>query len=128
MGSLTYLSVVERPLAIAVQALAIRFVRLDVTKPSQVLACVVAQSSLLECIMDRKFDDPHLLVLKDIVQQGSAKGVVIDDDGVMRLQGRICVPNIDGLRVLILEESHSSRHSINPSVMKMYNDLKQHYW
>ncbi|XP_070054095.1 uncharacterized protein [Nicotiana tomentosiformis] len=106
MGNLAYLLVVERPLAMDIQALTNRFVRLDVAEPSRVLACVVAQSSL-ERIKARQFDDPHLSVLKDTVQRGSAKEVVIGDDGVMRLQGRICVPNIDRLRELILEEAHS---------------------
>ncbi|XP_070054375.1 uncharacterized protein [Nicotiana tomentosiformis] len=128
MGSLAFLPVVERPLAMDVQALANRFVRLDVLEPSQVLVCVVAKSSLLERIKARQFDDPHLLVLKDTVQRGGAKEVVIGDDGAIRLSGRICFSNVDGLREFILEEAHSSRYSIHPGVTKMYRDLKQYYW
>ncbi|XP_070039552.1 uncharacterized protein [Nicotiana tomentosiformis] len=124
MGSLAYLPVAQRPLSMDIQALANRFVRLDLSEPSCVLSCVVAQSSLLERIKARHFDDPHLLVLKDTVQQGSSKEVVIGDNGVMRLRGWICVPNFDGLRDLILEKAHSSRYSIHPSVPKMYCDLK----
>ncbi|XP_070042836.1 uncharacterized protein [Nicotiana tomentosiformis] len=127
MGSLEYLPVVEKPLAIDVQALANQFLILDVSETSRVLACVVAQSSLLERIKARQFDNPHTLVLKDTVQRGGAKEVVIGDDGVMRLQGRICVPNVDGLRKLIFEKAHSSRYSIHPSVTKMYYDMKQYY-
>ncbi|XP_070032408.1 uncharacterized protein [Nicotiana tomentosiformis] len=83
MGSLAYLPVVERSLTKDVQALANQFVRLDISNNSRVLACVVAQSSLLERIKAHQFDDPHLLVLKDTVQRGGAKEVVIGDDGVM---------------------------------------------
>ncbi|XP_070057066.1 uncharacterized protein [Nicotiana tomentosiformis] len=101
--------------------LANQFVRLDVSKPSRVLACVVAQSSLLEHIKAHQFDDPHLLVLKDMVQRGGAKEVMISDDGVI---GQICVPIVDGLRDLILEEAHNLRYSIHAGVMKMYRDLK----
>ncbi|XP_019261668.1 PREDICTED: uncharacterized protein LOC109239542 [Nicotiana attenuata] len=86
------------------------------------------KSSLLERIMAHQFDDPHLLVLKDTVQRGGAKEVAVGDDDVMRLQGQICVRNIDGLRELILEEAHSSRYSIHPGDTKMYSDLKQHNW
>ncbi|XP_070045562.1 uncharacterized protein [Nicotiana tomentosiformis] len=67
MGSLTYLPIVERPLAI-------------------------------DRIKARQFDDPHLLVLKDTMYRGGSKEAVIGDDGIMWLQGRICVPNVDGLR------------------------------
>ncbi|XP_070032161.1 uncharacterized protein [Nicotiana tomentosiformis] len=102
MGSLAYLPVAERQLATDVQALANQFVRLDVSEASCVLACVVAQSSLFEHIKARQFDDSHLLVLKDTVQRGGAKEVLVDDDGVMRLLNWICVPNVDGLRDLIL--------------------------
>ncbi|XP_070031948.1 uncharacterized protein [Nicotiana tomentosiformis] len=111
-----------------VQALANRFVRLDVLDLSRVLGYVVAQSLLLERIKARHFDDLHLLVLKDVVHRGGAKDVVIGDDGVMRLQGRIFVSNIDGLKDFILEEVHNSCYSIHPGITKMYRDLKQHYW
>ncbi|XP_070046520.1 uncharacterized protein [Nicotiana tomentosiformis] len=45
----------------------------------------------------------------------------------MRLQGRLCVPNVDGLRDLILQEYHSLWYSIHPSAMMMYRDLKQYF-
>nr|XP_009765932.1 PREDICTED: uncharacterized protein LOC104217393 [Nicotiana sylvestris] len=93
-----------------VQSLANRFVRLDISEPSPVLAFVVAHSSLLE----------------KSVQQGGSKEVEIGDDGVMQLYGWIFVLNVYGLRELILEKTHSSCYSIQPSVMKMYRDLKQH--
>ncbi|XP_070032494.1 uncharacterized protein [Nicotiana tomentosiformis] len=128
MGSLGYLPVVERPLAMDVQALANHFVRLDVFEPGQVFSCFVDQSLLLECIKVFQLDDPHLMVLRDTVQWSGSKEIVIGDDGVMRLQGRICVPNVDGLRDLILQKAHSSRYSIHPSVTKMYRDFKQYYW
>ncbi|XP_070032563.1 uncharacterized protein [Nicotiana tomentosiformis] len=128
MGSLAFIPTAERPLAMDVQTLDNTFMRLDISERSRVLACIMAQSSLSGRIKARQFDDPHLLVLKDTVQRGSARKVVIRDDGFMQLQGRICVSNIDGLRKLILEEAHSSRNSIHPHVTKMYRDLKQHYW
>ncbi|XP_070014665.1 uncharacterized protein [Nicotiana sylvestris] len=78
--------------------------------------------------MERQYDDPHLLVLKDKVHHGDARDVTIGDDGVLWMQGQICVPNVDGLRELILEEAHSSQYSIHPSNAKMYKDLRQHYW
>ncbi|XP_070036772.1 uncharacterized protein [Nicotiana tomentosiformis] len=114
MAKLAYLLVAERPLAMDVKALVNQLVRLDVPEPSLVLTCIIAHSSLLEHIKARQFDDPHLLVLKDTVQRGGAKKVVIGDDGVMWLQGQICVLNIDGLIDLILEEAHSSHYSIHP--------------
>ncbi|XP_070026526.1 uncharacterized protein [Nicotiana sylvestris] len=75
-----------------------------------------------------QFDDPHLTVLRETVLQGGAKEVSIGEDGVLQLQGRLCVPNVYGLRERILEEAHSSRYSIHPGATKMYRDLTQHFW
>ena len=38
------------------------------------------------------------------------------------------VPNVDGLRKLILEEAHSSQYSNHRGSMKMYRDLRDIYW
>ncbi|XP_070004354.1 uncharacterized protein [Nicotiana sylvestris] len=79
-------------------------------------------------LRERQYDDPHLLVLKDKVQHGNARDATIEDDRVLRMQGWICVPNVDGLWELILEEAHMSRYSIHPGAAKMFQDLRQHYW
>jgi len=42
----------------------------------------------------------------------------VGEDEVLRMQGRICVPTVDGLCELILEEAHSSRYSIHPGAAK----------
>ncbi|XP_070043041.1 uncharacterized protein [Nicotiana tomentosiformis] len=102
--------------------------RLDISEPSRVLACVVSPPSLYYRIRERQYDDPHLLVLQDMVRRGDARYVTIGKDGVMRMQGRICVPNVDGIRELNLEEVHSSRYSIHPGAANMYQVLIQHYW
>ncbi|XP_070032421.1 uncharacterized protein [Nicotiana tomentosiformis] len=109
MGSHAFIPVGERPLALDVQTLANRCMRMNILEPRRVLKCVVSRSSLFEHIYARRYDDPHFLFLKNTVQHGDAKEVTIGDDAVLRLQGRICVPNVDGLRVLVLEEAHSSR-------------------
>ncbi|XP_070049713.1 uncharacterized protein [Nicotiana tomentosiformis] len=83
MVSLAFILVEERPLALDIPSLANRLVRLDISEPSRVLACVITQSSLLEQIKARQFNDPHLMVLRETVLQGSAKEVSIGEDGVL---------------------------------------------
>ncbi|XP_059288697.1 uncharacterized protein LOC132042091 [Lycium ferocissimum] len=34
-------------------------------------------------------------------------------DNVLRLQGRLCVPDVDGLRQELMMEAHSSKYSVN---------------
>ncbi|XP_060200298.1 uncharacterized protein LOC132628537, partial [Lycium barbarum] len=50
------------------------------------------------------------------------------DDGTLRYRGRLCVPDVDGLRERIMAEAHNSRYSIHPGSTKMYHDLKEIYW
>ncbi|XP_070037163.1 uncharacterized protein [Nicotiana tomentosiformis] len=128
MGSLAYILVGKRLLAVDVQALSNQFIRLDVLEPSRVLACTIARSSLYKGIREWQYDDPHMLILRSTVRHGGAKQVTVGDDRVLRMQGRICVPNVDRLREFILEEAHSSRYSIHLGAAKMYQDLTQHYW
>ncbi|XP_070036717.1 uncharacterized protein [Nicotiana tomentosiformis] len=123
MGSLAYIPVGGRPLALNVQALANQLVRLDVSEPSRVIASMVSRSSFYTRIREHQYDDPHLLILKDIMQQGNAKEVTIGDDGVLQMHGWICMPSVDGLHELILEKAHSSRYSIHSGAAKMYQDL-----
>ncbi|XP_070033080.1 uncharacterized protein [Nicotiana tomentosiformis] len=128
MGNLAYIPIGERPLAEDVQTLTNQFMRLDVSESSRFLACTVTRSFLYERIRERQSDDPYLLVLKYTMWHDGAKRVAVGEDGVLRMQGRICVPHMDGLRELILEEAHRSRYSIHPGAAKMYKDLRQHYW
>ncbi|XP_070013085.1 uncharacterized protein [Nicotiana sylvestris] len=128
MGSLAFISAEKSLLALEIQPLANRLVRLDISEPGRVLACVVAQSLLFEWIKAHQYGDLYLLVFRVTVLHGGAKEVTIGEDGVLRLQGHLCVLNVDGLREKILDEAYSSRYSIHPGATKMYRDLRQHYW
>ena len=47
---------------------------------------------------------------------------------MLRYQGRLCVPDVDGLRDQILEKAHGFRYTIHPGLTKMYHDLRVIYW
>ncbi|WMV26128.1 hypothetical protein MTR67_019513 [Solanum verrucosum] len=50
------------------------------------------------------------------------------EDGVLKYQGRLCVPRADELQERNMEEDHSSRYSIHLGSTKMYRDLREIYW
>ncbi|XP_009802550.1 uncharacterized protein [Nicotiana sylvestris] len=54
--------------------------------------------------------------------------VTIGDDGMLKLQVQICVPNMDGLWELILVEARSLWYSINLGTAKVYHNLKLQNW
>ena len=56
--------------------------------------------------------------------KGEAKATILDNEGVLRIKGRICVPRTGDLTRLIMEKAHSLRYSIHPGDTIMYCDLK----
>ena len=128
MGSLTHLKISRRPLAREVQALANDFMRLEVLEKGGLLACVEARSSFIDKIKGKQFTDEKLIRILDMVLRGEAKEAKIDEEGVLRIKGRVCVPRIDDLIHTILTKANSSKYSIHPGATKMYRDLKQHFW
>ena len=102
--------------------------RLEVLGKGGFLACVEARYSFLDKIKGKQFTDEKLSRIRDMVLRGEAKEAIIDEEGVLRIKERVCVPRVDNLIHTILTEAHSSRYSIHPGAAKMYRDLKQHFW
>ena len=65
---------------------------------------------------------------KDSVLVKMNESFALGDDGILKQQDRLCVPDVDDLRTRIIAEAHGSRYSIHPGSTKMYHDLKQNYW
>ncbi|GJW63488.1 putative reverse transcriptase domain-containing protein [Tanacetum coccineum] len=49
-------------------------------------------------------------------------------DGTCCFRNHVWLPLFDGLRDLVIHESHKSKYSIHPGLDKMYQDLKLLYW
>ena len=81
---------------------------------------------LLTRLREKKFTDEKMSRIRDMVLRGEAKEAIIDEEGVLRIKGRVCVPRVDDLIHTILTEAHSSEYSIHPGATKMYCDLKKH--
>ncbi|XP_052490786.1 uncharacterized protein LOC128043032 [Gossypium raimondii] len=73
------------------------------------------------------FDDGSLLAELQ-AKNGGTTDFGINSDWVLCFYGRICVPNDEDLRQLILREAHDSPYTMHPSGNKMYRDLWELYW
>ena len=51
-----------------------------------------------------------------------------DDKGILRVSSRIWIPNVPELKNEVMKEAHSSRYSIHPGSIKMYQDLHRNFW
>ena len=103
-------------------------IRLDISDSRCVLAYVDAQSSLLDRIRSRQFEDEDVVALRDRVLGGDTSLATLDLDGVLRCGDRLCVPRVGGLIQMILTEAHKRKYFIHSGTAKMYRDLRQHYW
>ena len=65
--------------------------------------------------------------IKNNLSEGKAKGFREDENGTVWYKDRICVPENDDLRKMILQEAHDSPYSIHPSSTKMYMDVKERF-
>ena len=59
---------------------------------------------------------------------GKAPKFSADDEGVLWFDGRLCVPNVEELKLTILKEAHDTPYSIHTGGTKMYLDLKDMFW
>ncbi|KAH0781716.1 hypothetical protein KY290_001314 [Solanum tuberosum] len=104
----------ERELAKDVHRLARLGVRLMDSTEGGVVVMNGDESSLVSEVKEKHDQDPILLKLKANVHKKKVMAFEKGGDGVLRYQGRMCVPIVDGLQERIMEEAHSSRYSIHP--------------
>ena len=86
------------------------------------------ESSLVVEVKEKQKSGPILLELKGAVNNQRVEVFSQGGDGVLRYQGRLCVPDVGELRQHILAGAQNSRYSIHPGGTKMYHDLREVYW
>jgi hypothetical protein len=84
-------------------------------------------STLSQNIRKGQLTDGKILEIKWNIKEGKSPGFTEDDQGVLWYKGRICVPNVNEIKNLILGETHDSAYSIHLGGIKMYQDLNVSY-
>ena len=72
--------------------------------------------------------DASLNRVREQLGSDEAKDYALRSDGILRFQGRVCMPDNVEVKKVILEEGHKSRLSLYPGMTKMYQDLKEAFW
>ena len=111
-----------------IQRLSSLGVRLANSEDSGVSIREVAESSIIDEVKIHQYKDPILAQYRDASLQKEKTPYKVTPDGVLRYEGRLCVPDIAGLRRQVMGEAHSARYSIHLGSKKMYHDLKCLYW
>ncbi|XP_070025336.1 uncharacterized protein [Nicotiana sylvestris] len=129
MGSLAHLGADQRPLAQKFYQLASLGVHISTSDEGMVMVRNGAESSLVAEVKEKRFIDPALAQMKEAVLNNKTSTFSLGgEDGVLRCQGRLCVPDMDNLRGRVMAEAHNSRYSVHTGSTKMYHDLKEIYW
>ena len=97
------------------------------------LAILSVRPTLLERIGENQRWDMKLAKIFNRLELAAGsddlKPYEVDREGWLRKEGRLCVPNVDGLREEVLREGRHSKLTIHLGGNKMYRDLKQtFYW
>ncbi|WVZ76147.1 LOW QUALITY PROTEIN: hypothetical protein U9M48_024145 [Paspalum notatum var. saurae] len=92
------------------------------------VAAFEAEPTLEEEINKYQKEDEILQEIRESLKKGEAPDFKEDERGTLWYKNRICVPNVDSIRKLILSEAHDTAYSIHPGSTKMYYDLKERFW
>jgi hypothetical protein len=79
-------------------------------------------------IKEAQKNDEKISEIRQLILEGRGKDFWEDAEGVIWFKDRLCVPNVQSIRELILQEAHESDYSIHPGSEKMYQDLKKKFW
>ena len=93
-----------------------------------VLAYLVITPTLLEKIARQQKEDEFLRGIHKRICQGKDTSFEMDNRRVIRMKGRICVPDVPELKREVLDECHKSKFNIHLGVNKMYRDVKRTFW
>ncbi|KAJ8773082.1 hypothetical protein K2173_028259 [Erythroxylum novogranatense] len=127
MGSLHHISVQKKELVQDLNGLFNAGLHLEVSDSQVLLAQFQVKSDLIDEIQITQDSDPKIAKLRIVVQDGKMTEFNIVD-GILKCGDRICVPDINGLRQMILHETHYAPYSVHPGTTKMYYDVKGIYW
>ncbi|GAU51960.1 hypothetical protein TSUD_417460 [Trifolium subterraneum] len=100
----------------------------EVTSNSVKLGMLKLTNPFLEKIRECQKEDEKLMKRVALVIEGQENDFKMDEDGVVKFRGRVCVPDVPELKKMIFDEGHKSGLSIHPGLVKMYQDLKKLFW
>jgi hypothetical protein len=87
---------------------------------------VEPESTLEQDIRKGHKDDEKINEIRQLILDGKGKDFR-EYGGVVWFKDRLCVPEFNSIRELILKAAHETTYSIHPGSEKMYQDLKKRF-
>ncbi|WVZ53110.1 hypothetical protein U9M48_004096 [Paspalum notatum var. saurae] len=92
------------------------------------VATFEVEPTLEQEIRNHQKTDEKIQEIREQIKLGKAPHFREDEQGTVWYKNRICVPDVDSIKKLILSEAHDTAYSIHPGSTKMYHDLKERFW
>jgi hypothetical protein len=89
---------------------------------------VELEPTLEQEIKEAQKNDEKINKIWRLILEGRGKDFREDAECVIWFKVRLCVPNVQSIRELVLKEAHETAYSIHPGSEKMYQDLKKKFW
>ena len=101
---------------------------LSLTDDGTIVTELIARPSLLNRVLEAQKKDEKIVVIVSQIGNGKEIEFIVNEDWVLYYKDRVCVPDDNDLRKVILEKAHSGSFVIHPCSTKMYQDLKMSFW
>ena len=126
LATLTHICTAYVPLLIDMRTLGLNF---DYDSHGELLANFVVRASLVDQIIGKQMQEERLVKKVNKILNGEiGENFSITQAGVLTMRSKVCVPDADDLRKLIMEEAHCSAYAMHPRSTKMYHTIKENYW
>lgn len=101
---------------------------LQVKNLNVLFAHLQVQPILVNQIKRAQMEDSSLMKIANEVRNGDRTDFSLVVDGTLKFANRLYVPNVDELKMKILDEAHKTTYTIHPGSTNMYKDLRDLYW
>ena len=96
-------------------------INLDYDDSGALLESFVVRPSLVDQIRGNQMQDEKLAKkVQKIMNVEVSENFSISQDEMLTMKGRACVPDVNDLRKMIMEEAHCSAYAMHPGSAKMY--------
>ena len=102
--------------------------KFEVSRISSLLATLRIELEIQSKVKALQSMDPETQKILEMDASKRKPDFQVSEDGILKFQGRLCVPDNAELKEEILSEAHRSNYSIHPGSTKMYQNLRQYYW
>ena len=127
MGSLSHIVGQRREIVKELHSLLNEGCSFEMSEDQPMIAQFRVRLNLIDEIKAAQESDPVMKELKEKVQAGQEQRFQVYQ-GVLKLNGRLCVPDVLELKQKILHEAHYAPYNVHPGATKMYHDIKATYW